>query len=99
MKHKSCVFFEKKTCLYLLFLIGGVLVCLFLHDVNFERKKEIARLSDEKIEDIAFGGVRFSFANNAKGIVVDYKIKNKNNEWYSRAYWQPFSSDRILIWK
>lgn len=79
-------------------LVGvGVLIGLF-SVFTFERKKEIARLSDSKIEDISFETV-FSpiFANNAKGIAVVYVIKN--NEWYSTAFWQPFSSEPILVWK
>ena len=87
----------KKVLLMVLILIGfGVLIGVVSFFVC-EKKKEIARLSDSKVEDVSFCEVWPSFSNNAKGVRVVYHIEN--NGYHSLAYWQPFSSESILLWK
>ncbi len=90
----------------LLFLLYALAYPLFVQKMVHrfllsagEKKKEIARLTDSNNEeDISISSIQlFTFSYGAKGIRVEYDIKNDRDLHY--AQWRVLSSDPIAIMK
>lgn len=77
-------------------MLWSLLVSLLMRGIH-EKRNEIARLSESKLEDVHYGDFWITCRHDAKGLVIVYYLEN--NGWYSSAYWIPFGSAEIMLLK
>ena len=83
-------------------ILIGILLCLWLPaeaGLFLIRQKggELAQYIDSPVEDVLFERIMFTFYNDARGVVLVYRIEN--NTYHSRAYWFPFRSEPFEVFK
>ncbi len=83
-------------------ILIGILLCLWLlaeAGLFLIRQKggELAQYIDSPVEDVLFERIMFTFYNDARGVVLVYRIEN--NTYHSRAYWFPFRSEPFEVFK
>ncbi len=73
-----------------------LLVSLLILGIH-EKRNDIAKLSNSKLEDVHYEDICITYKYDAKGLIIIYYLEN--NGWYSVAYWIPFGSKKIILFK
>lgn len=81
---------------FICMLLFPLLVSLLILGIH-EKRNDIAKLSESKLEDVHYEDIWITYKYNAKGLVIVYHLEN--NGWYSVAYWIPFGSKKIMLFK